>query len=193
MRRARADVADFAIVNSINPDRIAGQTTAAFEVVDDLGDAPHFHFLPVGNAGNITAYWEGYRGYQETDDPSPAQDDWITGSRRSSNRPGQDYRTTGNGGLGDSDRKSGELDSGTGTRSRNRGGAIDTVTDEEILEAQTLAREQGRDFRRTRQCRFHRWAFQMLRRKRSPANPCRDISEGSVDRLHGDGSRFEGS
>ncbi|MEP6685463.1 MAG: threonine synthase [Verrucomicrobiota bacterium] len=57
---------DFAIVNSINPDRIAGQTTAAFEVVDDLGDAPQFHFLPVGNAGNITAYWKGYRVYRES-------------------------------------------------------------------------------------------------------------------------------
>jgi len=55
---------EFAIVNSINPDRIAGQKTAAFEIVDDLGDAPDFHLLPVGNAGNITAYWAGYREYQ---------------------------------------------------------------------------------------------------------------------------------
>ena len=47
---------DFTIVNSINPDRIAGQKTAAFEIVDELGDAPDFHLLPVGNAGNITAY-----------------------------------------------------------------------------------------------------------------------------------------
>src|SRR5437762_4097018 len=54
---------DFAIVNSINPDRIAGQKTAAFEVVDLLDDAPAFHLLPVGNAGNITAYWAGYREY----------------------------------------------------------------------------------------------------------------------------------
>jgi threonine synthase len=54
---------DFAIVNSINPDRIAGQKTAAFEIVDVLGDAPDFHLLPVGNAGNITAYWAGYREY----------------------------------------------------------------------------------------------------------------------------------
>src|SRR5438034_1659423 len=54
---------DFAIVNSINPDRIAGQKTAAFEIVDALGDAPDFHLLPVGNAGNITAYWAGYREY----------------------------------------------------------------------------------------------------------------------------------
>src|SRR5206468_183152 len=54
---------DFAIVNSINPDRIAGQKTAAFEIVDALGNAPDFHLLPVGNAGNITAYWAGYRAY----------------------------------------------------------------------------------------------------------------------------------
>jgi threonine synthase len=54
----------FAIVNSINPDRIAGQKSAAFEIVDVLGDAPDFHLLPVGNAGNITAYWAGYRDYQ---------------------------------------------------------------------------------------------------------------------------------
>src|SRR5213080_3700599 len=55
---------EFVIVNSINPDRIAGQKTAAFEVVDILGNAPDFHLLPVGNAGNITAYWEGYREYE---------------------------------------------------------------------------------------------------------------------------------
>jgi threonine synthase len=54
-----------AIVNSINPDRIEGQKTAAFEIVDELGDAPDFHILPVGNAGNITAYWKGYRQYRE--------------------------------------------------------------------------------------------------------------------------------
>src|SRR6266516_5328310 len=52
---------EFVIVNSINPDRIAGQKTAAFEVVDSLEDAPDFHLLPVGNAGNISAYWAGYR------------------------------------------------------------------------------------------------------------------------------------
>jgi threonine synthase len=54
---------DLAVVNSINPDRIAGQKTAAFEIVDALGNAPDFHLLPVGNAGNITAYWAGYREY----------------------------------------------------------------------------------------------------------------------------------
>lgn len=54
---------DFAVVNSINPDRIAGQKSAAFEIVEELGDAPEFHLLPVGNAGNISAYWAGYSEY----------------------------------------------------------------------------------------------------------------------------------
>src|SRR5213595_99959 len=58
---------DFAIVNSINPDRIAGQKTAAFEIIDDLGDAPDLHLLPLGNAGNITAYWAGYRAYRDAE------------------------------------------------------------------------------------------------------------------------------
>ena len=52
------------LVNHINHNRIEGQKTAAFEVCDDLGDAPDFHALPVGNAGNITAYWKGYKEYQ---------------------------------------------------------------------------------------------------------------------------------
>ncbi len=51
------------LVNSVNPDRIEGQKTAAFEICDVLGDAPDVHCLPVGNAGNITAYWKGYAEY----------------------------------------------------------------------------------------------------------------------------------
>lgn len=53
------------LVNSLNPYRIEGQKTAAFEICDELGCAPHYHFLPVGNAGNITAYWKGFKEYQE--------------------------------------------------------------------------------------------------------------------------------
>ncbi len=52
-----------ALVNSVNPDRLQGQKTAAFEIVDALKDAPDIHCLPVGNAGNITAYWMGYKEY----------------------------------------------------------------------------------------------------------------------------------
>jgi len=62
--RELGESGDFVIVNSVNPDRIIGQKTAAFEIVDELGDAPDFHLLPVGNAGNITAYWDGYREYR---------------------------------------------------------------------------------------------------------------------------------
>jgi threonine synthase len=54
-----------ALVNSVNPFRIEGQKTAAFEVVDLLGHAPDIHVLPVGNAGNITAYWKGYQEYKK--------------------------------------------------------------------------------------------------------------------------------
>ncbi len=53
------------LVNSINPYRIEGQKSAAFEIVDDLGDAPEYHAIPVGNAGNITAYWKGYKEYKK--------------------------------------------------------------------------------------------------------------------------------
>jgi threonine synthase len=53
-----------ALMNSVNPDRIQGQKTAAFEIVDELGEAPDYLVLPVGNAGNITAYWKGFREYR---------------------------------------------------------------------------------------------------------------------------------
>jgi len=51
------------LVNSVNPNRIEGQKTAAFEVIETLGDAPDYLFIPVGNAGNITAYWRGFKEY----------------------------------------------------------------------------------------------------------------------------------
>jgi threonine synthase len=64
MVRRVGEVAPITIVNSINPYRIESQKTGAFEIVDDLGDAPDYHFIPVGNAGNITAYWKGYTEYR---------------------------------------------------------------------------------------------------------------------------------
>jgi len=62
-----AEHAPVTIVNSINPYRLQGQKTAAFEIVDELGRAPDFHCLPVGNAGNITAHWIGYSEYAQHD------------------------------------------------------------------------------------------------------------------------------
>lgn len=58
-----SEEAKITLVNSVNPHRLAGQKTAAYEIVESLGDAPDYHFLPVGNAGNITAYGWGYQDY----------------------------------------------------------------------------------------------------------------------------------
>jgi threonine synthase len=65
LARELSDNYPVALVNSVNPYRIEGQKTGAFEVVDLLGDAPDIHALPVGNAGNITAYWKGYEEYYQ--------------------------------------------------------------------------------------------------------------------------------
>jgi threonine synthase len=64
MVRKISDNYPITLVNSINPYRIEGQKTAAFEICNSLGDAPDYHFIPVGNAGNITAYWKGYKEYK---------------------------------------------------------------------------------------------------------------------------------
>lgn len=69
LARKLAEAYPVELVNSVNPARIEGQKTAAFEIVDALGDAPDIHCLPVGNAGNITAYWKGYREYADADAP----------------------------------------------------------------------------------------------------------------------------
>jgi threonine synthase len=63
--RSLAEKHPVTLVNSLNPFRIQGQKTAAFEIVDDLGDAPEYFFIPVGNAGNITAYWKGFVEYKK--------------------------------------------------------------------------------------------------------------------------------
>ncbi len=76
LARKLAEAYPVELVNSVNPARIEGQKTAAFEIVDALGDAPEIHCLPVGNAGNLTAYWKGYREYcadpTVSDQPGPA-------------------------------------------------------------------------------------------------------------------------
>ena len=62
--RELGERAPVTVVNSVNPHRIEGQKSGAFEIVDELGDAPEVHCIPVGNAGNITAYWKGYLEYK---------------------------------------------------------------------------------------------------------------------------------
>ena len=71
LARKLAEAYPVELVNSVNPARIEGQKTASYEVVDALGDAPDIHCLPVGNAGNITAYWRGYREYTRAPDGGP--------------------------------------------------------------------------------------------------------------------------
>ena len=63
--RKISETTPVALVNSVNPYRIEGQKTAAFEIVDSLGAAPDYLCIPVGNAGNITAYWKGFKEYNE--------------------------------------------------------------------------------------------------------------------------------
>ena len=94
LARKLAEAYPVELVNSVNPARIEGQKTAGFEVVDALGDAPDIHCLPVGNAGNITAYWRGYREYSPTrrSATSPARprtcpDVGLPGRRRGADRP----------------------------------------------------------------------------------------------------------
>jgi threonine synthase len=74
LARKLAETYPVELVNSVNPARIEGQKTAAFEIVDALGDAPEIHCLPVGNAGNITAYWQGYREYAAASVPGALGD-----------------------------------------------------------------------------------------------------------------------
>jgi threonine synthase len=64
LTRELAEKHPVTMVNSNNPYRLEGQKTAAFEIVDTIGDAPEYHAIPVGNAGNITAYWKGYKEYR---------------------------------------------------------------------------------------------------------------------------------
>ena len=133
-----------ALVNSVNPDRIQGQKTAAFEIVDALGDAPDIHCLPVGNAGNITAYWMGYQEYADlglaTKRPAdvrlPGQRRGADRGRRAGDAPADDRDR-------DQDRQPGVLELAEAARDES-GGLIDKVTDREILAAyRILARDEA--------------------------------------------------
>src|SRR5438105_6136212 len=135
---------NFAIVNSINPDRIAGQKTAAFEIVDALGDAPHIHLLPLGNAGNITAYWAGYREYHSAGNCTrlPA----MIGFQAAGSAPVYHDRVVENPETIASAIRIGNPASWKAAKSavHDSRGAVDIVTDEEILAAQRwLATREG--------------------------------------------------
>lgn len=132
------------LVNSVNPVRIEGQKTASFEVVDMLGRAPDIHCLPVGNAGNITAYWRGYREYARDGIASSLPRMWgfqaagaaplVIGERVTQPETIATAIRIGN---------PASWDSAIAARDES-GGLIDSVSDEQILEAyRLLATREG--------------------------------------------------
>lgn len=132
------------VVNSVNPVRIEGQKTAAFEICDQLGRAPDFHFLPVGNAGNITAYWRGYREYHAAgiSDRLPKMWGWQAAGAAPivDGQPVEHPQTVATAiRIGNPASWQGAL-----AAVRESSGRIDKVSDEEILNAYRLvARTEG--------------------------------------------------
>jgi len=132
------------LVNSINPYRLEGQKTAAYEVVESLGDAPLYHALPVGNAGNITAYWAGYKEfYQEKKSKRLPQ---MLGFQAAGAAPivlGHAVEKPET--VATAIRIGNPANWKTALQVREESkGLIDSVTDQEILQAyQLLAREEG--------------------------------------------------
>ena len=132
------------VVNSVNPARIEGQKTAAFEICDALGDAPDYHFLPVGNAGNITAYWKGFKEYHAADkaDTLPKMMGWQAEGAAPLvlGHPVSHPETVATAiRIGNPASWQAAIDA-----ARDSGGLIRSVTDEEILYAyKLLARTEG--------------------------------------------------
>ncbi len=143
-RRAAEQMGDVALVNSVNPDRIEGQKTSAFEVCEALGRPPDALALPVGNAGNITAYWKGFREWRDAGlaDEAPR----MLGFQAVGASPlvaGHDFENPETVAsairIGSPASREGALNA-----VGESGGLIESVTDEEILAAQDLlAREEG--------------------------------------------------
>jgi threonine synthase len=133
-----------ALVNSVNPYRLEGQKTAAFEIVDANGDAPDLLFIPVGNAGNITAYWRGFVEYFQAERASrkPRMMGWQAAGAAPIVRgePVEEPQTVASAiRIGNPASWQGAV----GARD-DSGGVIDAVTDEEILDAyRLLAQEEG--------------------------------------------------
>jgi threonine synthase len=143
-RKASEELNDVALVNSVNPDRIEGQKTASFEVCESLGSPPDVLALPVGNAGNITAYWKGFKEWREAGlaEATPK----MLGFQAEGASPlvaGHDFENPETVAsairIGAPASREGAL-----AAARESGGLIESVTDEEILDAQSLlAREEG--------------------------------------------------
>ncbi|WP_193373825.1 threonine synthase [Nocardiopsis kunsanensis] len=133
-----------ALVNSVNPYRLQGQKTAAFEIVDALGDAPDIHCIPVGNAGNISAYWMGYSEY--ADDGVSSRKPRMFGFQASGSAPlvnGEPVTTPNTIATAIRIGNPASWDLAENAR-EGSGGLIDKVTDRQIMAAyKLLAAEEG--------------------------------------------------
>jgi threonine synthase len=132
------------LVNSINPYRVEGQKTAAFEIVDELGDAPDYLFIPVGNAGNITAYWKGFVEYHQAG--RAGKRPRMMGFQAEGASPIVQDRVFEHPETVATAIRIGNPASwkGATTARDESGGIIDSVTDEEILRAyRLLAQQEG--------------------------------------------------
>jgi threonine synthase len=144
LSRELAESYPVALVNSVNPMRLQGQKTAAFEVVDSLGDAPDVHVLPVGNAGNISAYWMGYCEYADAGRSTrrPRMLGWQAAGAAPlvSGSPVKDPET-----VASAIRIGNPASWSLAVQAREQsGGRFQAVTDEEILSAQrSLAQQEG--------------------------------------------------
>ncbi len=135
MVRAIGAATPITIVNSINPFRIEGQKTGAFEIIDELGEAPDWHFIPVGNAGNISAYWKGYKEYKALGKSKklPKMMGWQAAGAAPlvSGKPVKDPKT-----IATAIKIGNPAAWKTAVEARDEsGGEVNAVTDEEILEA----------------------------------------------------------
>lgn len=132
------------LVNSLNPHRIEGQKTASFEIIDALGDAPDYLFIPVGNAGNITAYWKGFVEYYQAG--KATQKPKMMGFQAEGSAPiVRDHVVEKPQTIATAIRIGNPASWQQATRARDEsGGTIDMVSDEEIMAAQrTMASSVG--------------------------------------------------
>ena len=134
------------VVNSINPDRLTGQQTAAFEIVDALGEAPDALALPVGNAGNITAYWRGFRAYADAGRTPGAKLPRMLGFQAEGAAPivrGEPVESPETVATAIRIGNPASWQQAVAARDES-GGLIESVTDDEILDAQRMvARLEG--------------------------------------------------
>ncbi|MGE5485456.1 MAG: threonine synthase [Ignavibacteriales bacterium] len=162
--RAVAEKHPVCLVNSVNPDRLEGQKTASFEICDVLGDAPDYLVLPVGNAGNITAYWKGFKEYRTAGRASKTPS--MVGFQAEGaapivlGRPVEKPET-----IATAIRIGNPASWDKAVRARDEsGGLIDTVSDDEILAAQRLLASTGGVFAEPASCASIAGFLKLVRR-----------------------------